>query len=265
MSDFLIIDENLRRAMRFFGEATGSGDIRALPGSIAIFSGLDYGVFNIAMLEGAVGASGPAASGLEARLSGLARYFKPRTLRWSLWLCEDLLDPPTRRNSRQLLSDFDLREISHPPGMIARELAPPIRSLPPIECRPVCDAATRNAFAELTSIAFDIPINVALAVYGPERAWRGDYRGVVGLAAGKPVSIVATVSSGETVGIYSLATLPSHRNQGYGEALLRAAVANVQSRTGSGAVVLQSTEVGHSLYQRMGFRDATKFTVYLAR
>ena len=54
MNDFAVIDENLRTAMRFFGYATGTGEIAPLPGSIAMYSGLEYGVFNIAMLAGRV-------------------------------------------------------------------------------------------------------------------------------------------------------------------------------------------------------------------
>ncbi len=50
MTEPLIIEENLRTAMRFFGEASGSGEIRSLDGAVAMFSGLDYGVFNIALL-----------------------------------------------------------------------------------------------------------------------------------------------------------------------------------------------------------------------
>ena len=52
MNDFAVIDENLRAAMRFFGYATGTGEIAPLPGGIAMYSGLEYGVFNIAMLDG---------------------------------------------------------------------------------------------------------------------------------------------------------------------------------------------------------------------
>ena len=65
--------------------------------------------------------------------------------------------------------------------------------------------------------------------------------------------------------MYSLGTLPGFRRQGYGEARLRAAVAEYQRRTGLDQLVLQSTEAGYALYRRMGFQDATKFTVYLAR
>src|SRR5437660_3485675 len=86
--EFQAVEENLRRAMRFFGGATGGGEVCALNGADAIYSGLDYGVFNIAVLSGAVG---PRES-LEARLSECARFYQRHNARWSFWLCEDLLD-----------------------------------------------------------------------------------------------------------------------------------------------------------------------------
>jgi ribosomal protein S18 acetylase RimI-like enzyme len=71
------------------------------------------------------------------------------------------------------------------------------------------------------------------------------------------------VNSADAIGVYSLATHPSHRRSGYGEALLRAVVSYASNESGIDRVVLQSTEIGHSLYQRLGFRDATRYTVYL--
>jgi ribosomal protein S18 acetylase RimI-like enzyme len=260
MSEFLIIEENLRTAMRFFGDASGSGEIRSLDGTVAMFSGLDYGVFNIALL------TRPAADGeLEMRLAELAQYFKQRTLRWSFWLCDDLLDTEARRQERQTFSRFGMRAISQPPGMLAPALLPPLRPLPQIECRPVRDAASRAVFAEITAVSFDIPFTVAHTVYSREEAWKGDYQGFVGLLDGRAVAIVAIVPTRDALGVYSLATMPSLRRQGYGEALLRAAAAEMEQRTGVSRLVLQSTEQGYALYRRMGFRDVTKFTVYLTR
>lgn len=260
MSDFLIIDENLRAAMRFFGNATGSGEICELDGAVAMFSGLDYGVFNIALLTRPV-----SGDELEARLRAMARFFRERTLRWSVWLCEDMLDPATRSRQREIFSNFGLRTISNPPGMIAEKLRPPARALPPIECVPVNDPKTRKAFTELTSLSFDIPYMVAHAVYSRAAAWNGEYQGFVGLAEGKVVSIVAMVAGAGVMGVYSLATLPEFRRKGYGEALLRKAAAETAARTGLSKVVLQSTEAGYNLYKSMGFRDATRFNVYLTR
>lgn len=262
MLDFQIVDTNLQTAMRFFGAATGGGESRGLDGALAIYSGLDYGVFNIAMLQG------DPPSGIDTfndRLVQCARYFAPRTLRWSFWLCEDSLDSSTRRRARAVLMDRDLRPISQAPGMLAESLAPPVRPLPQIECVPVADRATRQTFGALTAVSFDIPMGIAKAVYEPERAWLGDYRGYVGLAAGKAVAIIAIVATPDALGVYSLSTLPECRRLGYGEALLRAAVAVERQRTGIRRVVLQSTDAGYSLYRRLGFREVAKFSVYLTR
>jgi GNAT superfamily N-acetyltransferase len=262
MREFLTVEENLRCAMRFFGEATGTGEVRALDRTVAMYSGLEYGVFNISLL------TRPAAmsdGGLDAALSEAQIYFKKRTKRWSFWLCEDLLDPATRRKTKQICNDFGLRPISYPPGMMASKLLPPIRPLPKIECRPVSDEMTRCAFAEITSICFEIPPAIAAAVYGPPHAWNGAYKGFVGLVDGKPVGIAAMVHGAGALGIYSLGTMPAKRHQGYGEALLRAAAAAARPNSSTDPFILQSTEAGHALYRRMGFRDVTKFTVYLTR
>ncbi len=262
MQDFLIVEDNLRTAMRFFGYATGTGEIAALPGSVVMNSGLDYGVFNIAMLDGAVGQAGLT---LEKRLAAMAHYFMPKTTRWSLWVCEDLLEQSVRRRARQVIGDFGLRAISHPPGMMAADLLPPQKALPPVEIQPVGGAPLQRAFTELTSISFEIPFAIAQAVYARDSAWHGEYRGFVGLADGRPVSIVALVQSGSTLGVYSLATHPNWRRQGYGEASMRAAIAMVAGNSNVERIVLQSTEAGYPLYKRMGFRDVTRFTVYLTK
>jgi GNAT superfamily N-acetyltransferase len=261
-AEFETVEQNLRAAMSFFGEATGSGEVRTLNGVTAIYSGLDYGVFNIAMLNGQATPDIPA---LQGRLTECARYFLPRTLRWSFWLCEDRLGVAARRQVRPALLERGLHQISHAPGMLASALSAPPRALPQIECRPVADRATREAFGAITAVSFDIPMAVARAVYHPERAWRGSYRGFVGFVRGRPVTIVAIVAAGGSLGVYSLATVPDERRQGYGEALLRAAIASEQQRTGISQLALQSTEAGYSLYRRLGFRDVTNFSVYLTK
>ena len=260
--DSWIIEQNLRSAMRFFGQATGTGVIRPLDGAEMVYSGLDYGVFNIAFLTSQL----TSRRDLAMVLANCGRAFREHKVRWSFWLCEDFLDPATLRYSRDIVLGAGLRPISHAPGMMTFAFAPPARRLPEIECRPVADAPSRAAFAELTSVCFDIPYSVARAVYQPEQAWLGDYQGFVGFAGGRAVSIVALVRAANALGIYSLATLPEFRRCGYGEALLRAAVPRFLGDGGlPQPLVLESTEAGYSLYRRLGFRDVTRFSVYLTK
>jgi GNAT superfamily N-acetyltransferase len=261
MRDFRVIDDNLRAAMRFFGEATGTGEIHVAEGAQMIYSGLDYGVFNIGFLN----ENATTERSLAAVLATCGRFYRERRSRWSFWLCDGLLDSSVRRRSREIFNEAGLRPISQAPGMIAATLSPPQRPLAAIECRPVTDLAMRAAFTELTTVCFDIPPSVAQSVYAPEGAWRGAYRGFVGLAGGRPVAMVALVRAAGVLGVYSLGTLPEYRRLGYGEALLRAASAQMQHANGTEPLVLESTEAGYRLYRRLGFRDTTKFTVYLTK
>ena len=79
------------------------------------------------------------------------------------------------------------------------------------------------------------------------------------------MAICAIVAAADVLGVYSLATHPNYRRLGYGEATVRTVVAEMQRRTGIERVILQSTEAGYGLYRRLGFRDATRFTVYLTK
>ncbi len=261
LREYLIIDENLRLAMRFFGHATGAGNVSPLPGGLAIWSGIEYGVFNIAMLD-----SPPDGEhGLAERIADAARYFKPLTGRWSFWLCEDHLDTHQQRRARSTFADFGLRPISHPPGMVAPSIAPPHRALPALRVEPVDSPSHQRSFAEITALSFEIPYVIADAVYAQPQAWAGDYRGVVGIVDKRVVAIAAIVETKEAIGIYSLATHPGFRRRGYGEALLREAVRAAEVRSGPRRIVLQASEAGHALYRRLGFRDVTRFTVYLTK
>lgn len=261
MRAFQVVESNLREAMCFFGHATGTGEVRDLDGLRVIYCGLDYGVFNIGMFSRA-----PERGALEARLEACACYFEQRQAHWSFWLCEDWVSAPRRGHARAALSALGLRQISTAPGMVAEEgLAPARRPLPPLECVPVAELTARQAFGAITATCFDIPMPMIREVYERERAWCGVHRGYLGLARGAPVSIVAVAPAAGSLGIYSLATLPEARRQGYAEALLRAAVARESARTGIQRLVLQSTEAGHSLYRRLGFREVTRFSVHLMR
>ncbi len=266
---FRMVENNLRVAMRFFGRATGTGEVCVADGLELVYSGLDYGVFNMALLARPVSSE----RDLAASLAAAGRFYRERKSRWSFWLCEDLLDPTARRHSREIFTEAGMRAISHAPGMLAPALPAPSRPLPEIECHAVSAAELRAAFAGLTVSCFDIPFSVARAVYEPESAWQGAYRGYVGMVNGSAVSIVALVRAEGAVGIYSLGTIPAHRQQGYGEALLRAALAQENAACENAArenavpepLVLESTDAGYRLYRRIGFRDVTNFTVYLTR
>ena len=245
--------------MRFFGQASGSGDIVERGGVLLIDSGVDYSVFNMALL------TNPVDSRLEfeARIGVAADYFRRRGARWSFWLCEDLLEGQARRKFEDSFDRLRLRRLTEAPGMIAERLAAPTRRLPPIECRRVADRQTRSDFTQITATNFDIPYATCRLIYEPERAWNFDYAGYVGYCGDRAVTTVAIVFAAGAAGVYSVSTAPGFRRRGYAEALMRQVLAEYARERGSERTILQATRAGYAMYQKMGYREVTRFSVYI--
>jgi GNAT superfamily N-acetyltransferase len=251
------VADNLLQALRFFGHARASSEIQDLPGVSLVFCGLNYAAFNAALVSQPVLGDGQEL----ARLIQLsAKQFDSRNLRWTCWVCEDYLSRPALRDADRIFTKYGLRPLTQAPGMYAEKLLPPYHKPPQLEVRPVNDAVTRKAFAEIMSVAFEIPSAVCTAVYGSEFAWTGGLKGYVGFANGKAVTTAAAMLTGDVIGLYSVATLPASRRLGYAEAIMR----QVIEQAGVEGTVLQSTRSGLSLYERMGYRMVTNFNVYIA-
>lgn len=245
--------------MRFFGQASGRGDIQERDGVLLIDSGVDYAVFNMVLLTHPV----ETRAEFEQRITSAAEYFRRRGARWSFWLCEDLLAGPVRRKFGEIFESRRLRRLTEAPGMIADRIAAPTRRLPAIECRKVGDRQTRCDFTQITSANFEIPYSTCRLIYEQERAWNFDYTGYVGYFNGRAVATVAVVIAEGAAGIYSVSTLPAHRRRGYAETLMRGVLAECARTTGIERTILQATRAGYAMYQKMGYREVTRFSVYI--
>ncbi|MDQ6760337.1 MAG: GNAT family N-acetyltransferase [Acidobacteriota bacterium] len=257
--------QNLLRAMRFFGRSRNTAEIHDVPGVTLISCGLNYAAFNAALLSEPVG---PDPNSFRERIQIAGDHFRSRKVRWTCWFCDDYLHPGLRRRfsneTRNLFSEFGMSPLTEPAGMFADRLHPPRRPLPELEIRRVDSEATRRAYAHITSVAFEIPLTVCLDVYGSAEAWAGDFHGLVGYANQLPVTTTATVVAANVVGIYSVGTLPQYRQRGYAEAMMRQVLAAEKERTGIATSILQATQSGLHLYQQMGYRKITKFSVYIS-
>ncbi len=63
-------------------------------------------------------------------------------------------------------------------------------------------------------------------------------------------------------GIYAVATLPPARRRGIGAALTRLPLLEAHAE-GYAIGILQSSELGHPVYRRLGFRDVCTFHLYV--
>jgi GNAT superfamily N-acetyltransferase len=254
------VAENLLRALRFFGQARNTAEIRDLPGVSIIFCGLNYAAFNAALVAQPIDGD---ARELVRVIEVSAGEFDARHVRWTCWVCDHFLGKPLRREAQRIFTRHGLRPLTEAPGMYAERLAPPDRKLPAIEVFPVKDDRTRSAFANIMSVAFDIPQSICGSIYGVEQAWMSGLEGYVGFANQKPVTTAAAMITGDVIGLYSVATLPQYRRLGFAEAIMRHVVDQHKRSTGSERTVLQATQSGITLYQKMGYQTVTNFNVYI--
>lgn len=255
---FRTVEENLRAAMRCYSRVSPQGEAREYPGLVLASTGMNCAVFNSAMLTGCVG-----CADLKQLVGAAHLHFHQRSLGWTFWLCEDLLNGSNRNAIRSVFRELGMAGIAQAPGMYAERLRPPSRPLAELTVRKVSDDTTRLDFAHLSSVIFSLPFKVSREVYGSPALWDGAMTGWVGYYAQVPVSLVSVVIAADAAGVYSLGTLPEFQRRGFGETILRHALSRAHEETGYETTVLQATRQGFNLYSRMGYRVVTQFAVYL--
>jgi ribosomal protein S18 acetylase RimI-like enzyme len=253
------VEQNLRCALRTLASATGVGECRELPGLLIAAAGLDFAVFNAALLTPPAAAT---VNEFERRLLSAVVRYQARGLPWSFWLSEDLVQREVRREAERIITRCGLAALNVCPGMIADRIAPPGASVPDMEFRPVTDPDVRTSFCHVMGTAFMPPFGIARAIYGAEHVWRAGFQGWVGYAHGDAVTTAAVLPSGDVLGVYAVATLPAWQRRGYAEAVTRHALAEARRTTGIECSVLQSTRAGLALYRKMGYRQTTSIAVY---
>jgi ribosomal protein S18 acetylase RimI-like enzyme len=255
--NFENVAENLRESFRVIASSRVGGENRELRGVSIASAGVTFQMFNCAFL------SEPVLSDaqLTQRILLANTHFSVRGQEWAYWVCEGWLAARTRKNSRQFFERLGMRHSVDLPGMVAERVAPPAYPLPAIEVRRVSHGPVRDAFCAIGSLCFNVPIGWFTEVFDSDSVWER-FAGYVAYVDEEPVSTAAIVMGGGAMGVYNVATVPGHRRRGYGEAVMRHALADAESRHGIGRVLLQSTPAGYELYRRMGFQTVTKVGVY---
>jgi len=248
---------NLRESFRVIAASRRAGELREMHGVSIASAGSTFQMFNAAFLSEPV--ESPAE--LSQRILLATVHFQARGLEWAYWVCEDFIAPASRRRSRQMFEKHGLRHSVDLPGMVADHLDPPVRPLPSVDVRRVRNGATREAFCSIGSLCFHVPLPWFREVFDSESVWDG-FAGYVGYLDGEPVSTTAIVMGCGAIGVYNVATIPERQRQGFGEAVMRYAVADAERAHGASHVILQSTPAGYHLYERMGFREVTRVAVY---
>jgi ribosomal protein S18 acetylase RimI-like enzyme len=248
---------NLAHTMRSFADAEPGSQVAQIPHATLVDVGQHLAAFNSVILREPV----DEEAQLHQSIATAKQHFGASGA-WSYWVGEGFFDPLLRRQISNIFGRYRLRRASTAPGMVADQLAPPKRVLPPLQVRRVADDATRLSFCHLMSVGFEGSAHQLTSMYSRPHFWHGAFRGFVGTIDGRDVTAGATVVAGGVLGIYAVATLPDAMRRGYAEALMRQAVDDVFADCGAMPLVLQSSVMALPLYRRMGFESITNFSLY---
>ena len=238
-------DDNLGAAWALLGHHAGFALARFDNVSIAS-AGVPMAFFNGAF------ASGPCAdpSGVVA---DVISFYAGRNVPFLLWA-----RPPDGDGLLAAGRAAGLRDAGGPPLMVL----PVIDEipLPPMELdvRIVNDPAGLQGHRRVVAGGFGMPPELAQVILGDGLLDDPDAAIAVGCLDGEPVATALLARTGDTAGVYNVATLDAFRGKGYGAAVTWAAVAE-GARRGCTHAALQSSDAGYRVYARMGFIDLGRY------
>jgi GNAT superfamily N-acetyltransferase len=84
--------------------------------------------------------------------------------------------------------------------------------------------------------------------------------GLIAEVDGVPACTGISIVAGDWVGLFIIATVDAHRRQGLGAALTAKLVTDAVERNGVSRALLQSSELGKPVYERLGFATLEHWT-----
>lgn len=238
------------------------GEIRELAGVTIASAGSSFQMFNAAFFNSMVVDQGD----LERRIALAQVLFSARGMDWSLWVCEELLTDALRKRLARSCEQAGLHMSAEMPAMVTEQLLGTMGECCELEIRPVRTMASLREFCQIGASCFRVPLKWFHEIFDDAGRFASKaMAGWVGYYKGKAVCTVATVSSDEVIGVYNLATSMPFRERGFGEAMLRYAVRETFLAAGEKPLVLQSTQLGLRLYERLGFRKVGRILVFPSR
>jgi GNAT superfamily N-acetyltransferase len=145
------------------------------------------------------------------------------------------------------------------PGM-ARHSLPSSASAarPDLDIRRVDDEAGLEDHIRTAAAGFGMPEDVVRPWIGTDLWQRPGAVVYVGYVDGEPVSTGLGWRTGQTIGVYNIATVPNARKRGIGTAMTERIVED-GAAAGCEVAILQSTEMGRPIYEKLGFRAVVEY------
>ena len=122
-------------------------------------------------------------------------------------------------------------------------------------------ASDMNDIETLLHVTFGMPLDSVRAFALGRFIGHEDVLMFVGRIDGTIVTTATSILSGDTAGVFQVATLEQHRGKGLGNVLTGHAIKGAMER-GARISYLQASALGFPVYERMGFKTALMHTMY---
>lgn len=204
------------------------------------------------------------AEGISELIENTLSHFRSLNITRLSWLTEEGV-PATEIKKHLETHGLTFRE------SFASEMAADLMGLPEntstpdgLRIVPVEDEATLRKWIHVASVGFGVPTDVEDIWYGffAEAVCERPFRTYLALLNGKPVGTSQLFTSAGVAGIYNVTCMPEARGRGIGAAITLAPLLEAR-QMGYRVAVLQASSMGYKVYQRLGFQDFGKLSVYL--
>ena len=111
---------------------------------------------------------------------------------------------------------------------------------------------------QVAIVGFEMPEAIARAIVPLSFLGRPGFAVYVGYTDGVPVSSGLGIRSGDTIGVYNIATIPAYRRRGYGAAMTSRIAADGVA-AGCDVAILQASEMGRAVYEALGYRTVVEY------
>lgn len=187
-------------------------------------------------------------------LGTAVEWMTERDVPFQITVTEDVIE-----DGVDFASDIDLSEPEETqPGMVLASLdeTPTPETTTTIE--PATTPEEREEFLRVFSEVFDVPTEIGRDLLTDAYWEDNELASFVGRMDGTVVACGQLVIEGEAAGVYSIGVTKEFRRRGIGEAMTWE-VLRAGREFGCQVGVLQSSEMGYGLYEKMGFETVVTY------
>lgn len=235
--------ENLHSACCRLAQETSTGAVRQFGPLTAACAGVSTPIFNQLLVFEA-----PPMNALSTAVA----WMRDREVPFWVTVADPVLE-----GVQDHLATLDLVSAGEQPGMVMSDLEAIPSTDTTVEITEVTTQNERAEFSTVTGSAFGWPPAVVEQV--DRAAFEADgMRLFLGHVDGQPAASGLLIRSGDVAGVYSIGVLEDFRRRGLGNAMTQT-VLRAGREAGCQVGVLQSSEMGHPLYDRMGFETVVTY------